>query len=171
MGVNGNEGDRMQSDGKGRLQWGPSARIRVGTALSPRTRTAEWKDLPDKLHSMTMILDGLVTKGDFKILLGSSDGIITTGYRNMGGFSPARTDAFSIRGHATRGLRGFIDFKNGGFNQWNMSYHIVELHSGTADFHRGGGYLNLSQRLNRVRLLTTQNITAGKVNLQWQAGK
>lgn len=170
MGVNGNAGDRVQSDGKGGLQWGPSAQIHVETARTPSTRTEEWKDIPDKVHMMTMILDGLVTRGNFKVNLGAGSTYATSGYKNTGGASPAVTDGFSIPGHATRPMRGFIMLANAGFNIWNMSYHLVEIDSTAPKFHRGSGLVTLSGRMTRTRLLTTRNITAGRVNLTWQVG-
>ena len=172
MGVAGSYGDKLQSNGTGGFQWAKTTGIHVGATNTPTGRTTQWTSLPDKLVSATLVLDGIDVGADVIVQIGDADGFKTTGYKNMKDRDPQIVNGFWVGTDSSTEYDGFITLTHAGNNVWVMASQTYRLGSGNAlEQSVNTGRIKMSKRLDRIKVVASENMSGGSIGLQWTRGK
>ena len=180
MGVSGNWGDLIISNGNGSMRTeapsAPHLANLVEPAKSSGKRTAEWTGIPSGVSYILMTFDRVTAAVSHLVQIGDSGGYETSGYSNKSrvnwdGGNETKTDVtngFGIRWRVANGvMSGGAELRRFGSNRWMMTYLV----SGSADGAAGGGigFKTLSASLDRIKLVAGANAADGRVvGLAWQ---
>ena len=190
---------QLQSDGTTGLTVGASGNVTVntnlfvsgseveplvlGTAQATTSGTAiDFTGIPSWVKKITVMLNGVSTNGTSLglVQLGTSSGVVTSGYLGAGGFyvngSPSTsgvangtTGVIFGLGESLRVIHGHIFITNAGSNIWVISGAFG--YSNAAGAGSCGGSVTLSGTLDRLRLTTvngTDIFDAGSVNIMYE---
>jgi hypothetical protein len=157
-------------------------RITQGTAVSPTSGTSvDFTGIPSWVDKITVMWSVLTASGSssFLIQLGTSGGVVSTGYNASGtglGASVLVTTA-STAGFITRNARtlaatysGVLHILNLTGNTWVGNGSMASA-SATEGANFSGGIANLGGTLDRVRITTvngTDTFSAGSINIMYE---
>jgi len=151
-----------------------------GTAVASTSGTSiDFTGIPSWAKRITILLHRVSTTGTVPLLyqLGTSSGIVTTGYVSSGSFQGASQGGLQSTSGLLNGAGGAVaDTSVGitticsfGGNAWVSSSVSGD---GTADFTKiGGGSITLGGTLDRVRITTTTGtptFDAGSINILYE---
>lgn len=150
-----------------------------GTAVATTSGTAvDFTSIPSGVKKITMLFNQVSDNGvaPHLIQIGTSSGLVTSGYISSGGYTGAGSAAQVITTGFLIGTGGAVADKTVGSaviqtigsNTWCMSATVGD---GTAQYVKmGGGSITLGGVLDRVRLSTTSGATFdhGSLNIAWE---
>jgi hypothetical protein len=154
--------------------------ITSGTAVASTSGTSiDFTGIPSWVKRITIMLNRVSTTGTVPLLyqLGTSSGIVTTGYVSTGSYQGGAQSAQSSASGLLNGAGGAIadtsvgitTICNFGGNTWVSSSISGD---GTADYTKiGGGSITLGGTLDRVRITTTTGsptFDSGSVNILYE---
>jgi hypothetical protein len=150
-----------------------------GAAVASTSGTSiDFTAIPSWVRRVTVMLSGVSTNGTSNglIQLGTSGGVVTTGYAGAGAFGPAYsvsnyTTGFGmpIFSAATVVVEGAVTITNLTGNTWTAAGTVSR--SDAAVSGTTAGRIALSGTLDRIRLTTvagTDTFDAGTVNILWE---
>jgi len=153
--------------------------LTLGTAVTSTSGTAvDFTGIPSWVRRITVIIYRVSTTGGSlpTLRLGTSGGIVSSGYECNGGYGGAgtanatSTDGFVLNNTANFGaassLSGLVILSNVTGNNWACAFSF-----GLPFHHSGGGSVSLSGALDRLRLTTeggTETFDAGSVNIMYE---
>ena len=159
---------------------GQSSVITNGTSVASTSGTSiDFTSIPSWVKRITIMLNRVSTTGIVPLLyqIGTSSGIVTTGYVSSGGYCGAGQGGLQSTAGFLNGAGGSIaDTSVGittictlGSNTWVSASTSGD---GTADFVKmGGGTITLGGTLDRVRITTTTGtptFDAGSINILYE---
>jgi hypothetical protein len=159
---------------------GINSAIVTGTSVATTSGTSiDFTGIPSWAKRITILLHRVSTTGTVPLMyqLGTSSGIVTTGYVSSGAYCGAGQGGLQSTSGLLNGAGGAVaDTSVGittichfGNNTWVSSSVSGD---GTADFTKmGGGSVTLSGTLDRVRITTTTGtptFDAGSINILYE---
>jgi len=159
---------------------GVTSAIVTGTSVATTSGTSiDFTGIPSWAKRITILLHRVSTTGTVPLMyqLGTSSGIVTTGYVSSGAYCGASQAGLQSTSGLLNGAGGAVaDTAVGittichfGSNTWVSSSVSGD---GTADFAKmGGGSITLSGTLDRVRITTstgTPTFDAGSINILYE---
>jgi len=148
----------------------------LGTTVATTSGTAiDFTSIPSSVKRISMAFNQVSCNGTAPrlIQIGTSDGLVTSGYISSGGYTGSGTGGttstagflMGAGGAASDKTVGIVTIQTIGSNTWCMS--SVSGDGANAYVKMGGGSITLSGVLDRVRLSTTSGATFdhGSVNI------
>jgi hypothetical protein len=150
-------------------------KIRIGTSIASTAGTAiDFTGIPAFVRRVTIFFNrvSLNNSAQFLLQLGTSGGLVTTGYVSgswSGSPSTGSTGMVVRSRDAATEHYGKITFEHMGGNFWVSTHTLTGLPSG--DPFVGGGVVTLPDALDRIRITTTtgtDTFDTGSINITWE---
>ncbi len=153
------------------------ARPNLMTSVSATGTAVDFTGIPEWVSKVTILIAGVSTAGTSNplIKLGTSSGIVSSGYTASSWRSPVDIVATSTAGiplsaaDATNRLTGSISITRMSANVWQVASSIVFDAVGGAIL--AGGYITLASALTQLRITTangTDTFDAGTINVMYE---
>jgi hypothetical protein len=155
--------------------------LQSGTSVSASGTAVDFTGIPANVKQITVLFNGVSTavssaNSSFLVQLGSTSGIVTTGYlslsgnqNNSGTGEQAATTGIVVRNTSNSNINiGTMSIYNVSGNIWVASYVGVYYNQGTTE---SGGNVTLAGTLDRLRITTvggTDTFDAGTFNIIYQ---
>lgn len=152
----------------------------LGTAVASTSGTSiDFTGLPSWIKRITVMFNGTTTSSTslVQIQLGTSGGVVVTGYLSYSAQCPTPTGNASTTGMVTSFAAGSLPrygsmiLTNITGNTWVNSHSIGTTQAGTNFGCSGGGSIALASALTSVRITTvngTDTFTAGSINILYE---
>jgi hypothetical protein len=171
----------LATDGAGVQTWSDRARIVRGTAVASTSGTSiDFTSIPSWVKRVTVLFNdvSLSSTADLLVQIGTSSGVVTTGYASASSYSGTAVDAgaaTSTTGYIVRagaagvGIGGSMVLNNISGNIWIASFAGGRTDA-TASAVTAGGTKTLDAVLDRVRITSTSTDTfdAGSLNIMYE---
>jgi hypothetical protein len=158
---------------------GQNSAITAGTSQASTSGTAiSFTSIPSWVKRITVMCGGISTSGtsDYIVRLGTSGGIVSTGYDSMRGQNnngtgsiSRRTDSFVISSAAASSTyQGNIVITNLSGNIWTSTGLFCDS---TTTFNSSSGYVSLGAVLTQIAITTvngTDTFDAGSINILYE---
>ena len=184
---NGSSGQYLQTNGSGALSWStsglPAQVLTLGTSVASTSGTSiDFTSIPSTVKRIALIMSGVSTSGTshIAIRLGTSSGIVSSGYSGSFTYQGAGSDAgtqvpttyFGIWSGSTNDTTySNVLITNVTGNTWVYSNNGGMISGASGYGTIGGGTLALSGTLDRVRITTgngTDTFDAGTINIMYE---
>jgi hypothetical protein len=176
-----NGSERMRIDGSG-IVTGTAGNLMLVQSTSQATTSGTSKDftsIPSWVKKITVMFNGVSSSGSslYQIQLGTSGGIVSTGYTAYSGQTPSATGVTATTGMimafagASIPRYGSMTLYNFTGNTWVNSHAAGALSASVGYGNCGGGSIALAAALTTVRLTTvngTDTFNAGSVNILYE---
>lgn len=158
--------------------------ISAGTAVASTSGTSiDFTSIPSWVRRITVMFQGVSVSGTSQLLvqLGTSGGIVSSGYVSTGGYMYAAggtgitssTAGFCLTGGSTAAYTwsGVVTIVTLGSNSWVSGGNLGNSASTASVFPSGGQLSNAGGTIDRVRITTvngTDTFDAGSINILYE---
>jgi hypothetical protein len=154
--------------------------LQRGTAVTASGTSVDFTSIPSWVRRITVMFNGVSTNGTsiYQIQLGTSSGVVTTGYTShAAGINSGTGQTSATSGHLTSNgstaamvMSGHFVFTNINSNNW-VGSGVVLYTAAAGAMSMSASSVSLSGTLDRVRITTvngTDTFDAGTINIIYE---